>query len=113
MGHCRDGQKRNIWMIGYATSTDGVHFQKGGPITWTNEVADMDFGGQSGPAVIPNPYSEGYLMAYTAIAKEIIAGGFYGKWNTGLATSTDGITWTRIGDSPVAEGQHSNPLQQK
>ena len=102
---CRDGDKRNVWMIGYATSKDGIHFTKGGPIKWTNGAAKMDYAGASGPAVIPNPYGDGYLMAYTAIDKDYAApGSLFGKWNTGLATSKDGITWTRVGETPIAEG---------
>ena len=97
-------------MIGYATSDDGLHFKKGGPITWTNSFADMDYGGQSGPAVVPNPYGEGYLMAYTALGKEYGPTGFFGRWSTGLARSSDGITWSRIGDQPIFEGKHCKPL---
>ncbi len=106
-GHdcCRAGEQRNVWKIGFATSQDGLHFTKGGPIKWTNEPAKMDFCGESGPAVLPNPYDEGYVMAYTAIDKDRSSpDSFYGKWSTGMATSRDGITWTRVGDTPVAEG---------
>ena len=53
MGLCKEGQKRNMWMIGYATSTDGVHFQKGGPPTWT-------LGASQGLPSFQNPYSSGH-----------------------------------------------------
>ena len=65
----------------------------------------MDYGGQSGPAVVPNPYDEGFLMAYTALDEELM-GAFYGKWNVGLAESKDGITWSRIGDQPIFAGRN-------
>jgi len=84
-----------IYQIGYATSSDGIH--------WTRSASNPVFShGASGTwddfmVVRPNVILAGgqYKMWYT---------GFLDNWQApqrGYATSTDGLHWTRFAGNPV------------
>ena len=62
--------------------------------------------GRRGGMVMHNPYDgPQFLLFYTMIGSQIINS--MGKWAIGLATSDDGLQWTRLGDKPIIEGQWS------
>ena len=62
--------------------------------------------GRRGGMVLQNPYDgPQFLLFYTMIGSQIINA--MGKWAIGLATSDDGLHWTRLGDKPIIEGQWS------
>ena len=82
--------------IGYATSTDGVTWNKWPtPVLLRGAPGEWDFGSLQPGAVI----WDGALfhMWYGAGA---VPGGA-GTWHTGYATSPDGVTWTKHPDNPV------------
>jgi len=82
--------------IGYATSTDGVTWNKWPtPVLLRGAPGEWDFGSLQPGAVI----WDGALfhMWYGAGA----APGGAGTWHTGYATSPDGVTWTKHPDNPV------------
>ena len=60
--------------------------------------------GRRGGMIMQNPYDgPQFLLFYTMIGTQII--NFMGKWAIGLATSDDGLQWTRLGDKPIIEGE--------
>ena len=79
----------NIW---YAVSNDGINWQLGNnyPVLTTGNAWDSHTVG-SGRVIKDD---NGYKMYYGGFADE------YGEWNIGLATSSDGINWTK----------HENPV---
>ncbi|MGB2819964.1 MAG: SUMF1/EgtB/PvdO family nonheme iron enzyme [Phycisphaerae bacterium] len=85
----------NPWRIGLATSPDGVRWKRcdsnpvlgpGAPGTWDDRQVSM-------PYVLKD--GERFCMWYSGAGR---GGGF------GLATSPDGVTWTRHGSGPVMRG---------
>jgi predicted GH43/DUF377 family glycosyl hydrolase len=89
--HSYDGTRRRI---GYAESPDGL--------TWTKRsepVLDVGTPGawDDGSIVEPRVFhmSDGYRMYYGGMHRGASA------YRLGIATSPDGITWTRSADSPV------------
>ncbi len=79
---------RGTGAIGMATSADGTSWTKHeGPVL--EAEADWELGKLDRPRVVATP--EGLLMVY--------AGGRL--TDRGLASSTDGISWERLGDGPV------------
>ncbi len=93
----RDGGDYRMWnswrtkgSIGYATSTDGLHWSRVtavlGPLRsgWEDQV--------NRPSVLRGPDGL-YRMWYTGQAN--------GHSAIGYATSPDGVTWTRASDAPV------------
>lgn len=72
------------------TRSDGPVFRRGASGTW--DAAALDF-----PTVIPT--EDGYSMFYSAIPTLVSSEG-----SVGLATSSDGIEWTRHGDPVAAKG---------
>jgi predicted GH43/DUF377 family glycosyl hydrolase len=93
-----------IFNIGYATSNDGT--------TWTK------YSGNPVLSKRPNTYSttnwDSNSVAFPSVLK--VSNQYYmyyrGSDGTtariGLATSSDGITWTRSGSNPLIEGSHPN-----
>ncbi|HOC43683.1 MAG TPA: hypothetical protein PKJ99_11775 [Thermoanaerobaculales bacterium] len=83
--------------IGYATSTDGVHWDKwpGNPVLLRGAPGEWDGGSLQPGAVIWDGAL--YHMWYGAGA---VPGGA-GAWPTGYATSPDGVTWTKHPNNPV------------
>jgi predicted GH43/DUF377 family glycosyl hydrolase len=77
-------------IIAYATSPDGIHWTKHGPVLVG--ATDSWDTGLWGPSVLKVKGT--YWMWYSA-------GGPLYPISIGLATSPDGVNWTRVGDSPV------------
>jgi predicted GH43/DUF377 family glycosyl hydrolase len=83
--------------IGLATSTDGITWTKNGG----NPVLAFGAGGQWDDYVVASPmvWKEGstWYMLYSGARST-------GAYQIGLATSSDGISWTRSGSNPVFSG---------
>jgi predicted GH43/DUF377 family glycosyl hydrolase len=77
-------------IIAYATSPDGIHWTKHGPVLVG--APDSWDTGLWGPSVLK--INGTYWMWYSA-------GGPVYPISIGLATSTNGVEWTRVGDYPV------------
>ena len=77
-------------IIAYATSPDGIHWTKHGPVLVG--ASDSWDTGLWGPSVLN--VNSTYWMWYSA-------GGPIYPISIGLATSPDGMQWTRVGNSPV------------
>ena len=84
------------WDIWRATAPgpDGPWTRSDGPVLRRGAAGSWDAGALDFPTVIPT--DAGYSMFYSAIPTLVSTEGA-----VGLATSTDGLTWTRRGD-PVA-----------
>lgn len=87
------GSNNPTYSIGYATSTDGIHWTKyptnpiftpGAPGAWDDKLVNN-------PIVIT--IGSSYVMYYNAVGEQ-------GVGQTGIATSADGIHWTRKGMMP-------------
>lgn len=76
--------------IAYATSPDGIHWTKHGPVLVG--APDSWDTGLWGPSVLN--INGTYWMWYSA-------GGPVYNISIGAATSPDGVEWTRVGDTPV------------
>ena len=79
--------------IGYATSVDGVNWEKyfGNPVVDLGDGGDWDASGVVGPSVLFDGVS--YKMWY---------GGYDGShYQIGYATSSDGVNWTKNAYNPV------------
>lgn len=85
------------WDIWRATAPgpDGPWTRSDGPVLRRGAAGVWDAGALDFPTVIPT--EDGYAMFYSAIPSLVSSEG-----SVGLATSPDGIAWTRHGD-PVAE----------
>jgi len=88
------GYDGSRYRIGYATSTDGVEWDKhngnGGPVLDLGSSGEWDDYYVFSPCVLSTP--SGYEMWYT---------GYDGNYRIGYAKSPDGHTWTRWYDNPV------------
>ena len=84
----------DIWRIGYATSTDGVHWTKysGNPVLDVGSSGSWDAGSVYKPSVIKEGNT--YKMWYH---------GYSNMSRIGYATSTDGINWTKHPNNPVLD----------
>lgn len=87
------GNSQAIFGIGYATSPDGIHWTKysGNPVLNATEPWEGSL--LEGQAVIKTP--TGYQMWYGGINAQT------DKSSIGLATSYDGIHWTKYPENPV------------
>jgi predicted GH43/DUF377 family glycosyl hydrolase len=96
MYYCGFANQNGEWHIGLATSTDGIHWTKtphpvlyGGNATWESQIS-------SASVLIVNGT---YYMFYT---------GRNAPYNKiGLATSPDGLNWTRYSSNPVLQATES------
>ena len=73
----------------------------------------QELNGRASPFVLPNPYAAGYLMFYLMISQvptRQYAQGSVGRFAIGVATSSDGVTWSRLGNSPIIKGQSLQQL---
>jgi predicted GH43/DUF377 family glycosyl hydrolase len=85
-------------IIAYATSPDGVNWTKQGPVLHP-EGGNWDEYGVWGPSVLR--YNGLYWMWYGGAGPQ-------GPPAIGVATSFDGVTWTRAGTAPVLS--EDNPI---
>lgn len=87
------------WDIWRATAPgpDGPWEQGDAPVFRRGAAGAWDAGALDFPTVIPT--ADGYAMFYSAIPTLVSVEG-----SVGLATSTDGIKWTRHGDPVAAPG---------
>jgi pectate lyase len=97
--------------IGLASSPDGIHWKReneGQPVLTPSGGDAFDSGCVMGPAV----HFDGtrYLMWYTGTTQSKHGSGFY-EYRIGVASSPDGITWTRESHGkPVIDlGQRGSP----
>jgi hypothetical protein len=84
----------DIWRIGYATSPDGIHWNRqnnGNPVLNPSAGDEWDSQDVYAPCVIKD--GENYKMWYS--------GRYPGLSGIGYATSSDGITWSKSGSNPV------------
>ena len=93
--------------IAYAESDDGLTWRPrldpdtGEPVLLLRPTPDgWDSGGVESPQVVKGPEDK-YFLFYTG---DITASGA-NTWSIGLAISDDGITWTKVGDGPVLDGE--------
>jgi hypothetical protein len=84
-----------LWKIGLATSPDGITWTKSGsnPVLDVGGVGEWDHTRVNGPCVW---YEDGTF--YMLYAGENTGGA---DWAVGLATSPDGVVWTKYGSNPV------------
>ncbi|MEZ4671178.1 MAG: hypothetical protein R3E39_25005 [Anaerolineae bacterium] len=92
--------------IGMATSADGLHWTKyDDPATKSGPFAKSDpvFGPSSGRNAWDSAYADGPVVWQTDHGWEMFygAGQNDGERSIGCATSTDGIIWKRVGDTPL------------
>lgn len=96
----KDGSTYKLWyhaigdqgvIIAYATSPDGINWTKGGPVLLPSESGWDDMG-LWGPSVIK--IDSTYWMWYSSHSSLVSPA-------IGLATSTNGMDWTRVGTTPV------------
>ncbi len=90
------GNSSNIWKVGYATSSNGTNWTKhsGNPV-----ISPGPSGSWDDISVIPGTvYNDGskYYMWYSGSSNE-------NRWRSGLATSSDGIGWTKNPCCPVLD----------
>jgi predicted GH43/DUF377 family glycosyl hydrolase len=86
----------NIW---YAVSNDGINWELGSN---HSVLVPSSYWWDSQNVCSPRVIKDGnnYRMYYTGFADE------YGEWDIGLATSSDGINWTKHGD-PVVNSDYN------
>jgi len=84
------------YLIAYATSRDGVHWTKVGPVLEPS-MEGPDSSSVRGPCVLRT--AEGYEMWYRGI------GITSRSWTVCYAISPDGVNWERYAQNPVLEGQ--------
>jgi predicted GH43/DUF377 family glycosyl hydrolase len=91
--------------IAYAESTDGLVWvprldSTGEPLLVLNPTpGGWDAGGIETASVVKTPDGK-FLLYYSGI----LAPGA-NRWAIGMATSNDGITWTKTGNAPVLQGR--------
>ncbi len=83
--------------IGLATSADGIHWSKhpGNPVFTKGNPGEWDGSWVESPTVIFEPETGVYKMWYNGIDTSTW------KIQIGLATSTDGFSWTKYFNNPV------------
>lgn len=87
------------WREGYATSVDGVEWKKhpGNPVFSAGSSGSWDAFNAVATCIL---YDEGiYYMFYHA--QKSNNSGSFRNFDMGLATSTDGINWTRYAGNPI------------
>jgi len=81
----------------YAFSEDGLSWEKYGetPVLFPDSTYSWDsYHVSSGPVIKENGI---YKMYYSGWNDQ------YGDWPVGLATSEDGINWTRYANNPIVQ----------
>ncbi len=86
-----NGDNGSRGAIGYATSEDGIVWDKHGAPVVTSTPGSWDQGAVSAPTVLHD--DAGYKMYYMGNDGVV--------WHMGLATSVDGITWTKHPGNPL------------
>jgi predicted GH43/DUF377 family glycosyl hydrolase len=96
------GSNGSLLRIGYATSSDGITWSKSG----SNPVLSSTAATWDSAFVVPSKVlfiSGTYYLFYWGGTST----GTQTTWKIGLATSTDGITWTKSGNNPILSGAGS------
>eukprot|EP00898_Chlorokybus_atmophyticus_P005514 jgi/Chlat1/5964/Chrsp4S06288 len=87
-------QTRGCFTVGLARSRDGIRWKRIGRVLAKGPAGAPDERGAAARCVVPAPSGQGYLMLYEALSAE-------GKHSICLATSDDGLTWSRSEGGPV------------
>jgi len=108
----KDGSTYKMWysgqnlaaqrQIGYATSTDGIHWTKYSPnpvLSGSGTPGAWDYGGVREPSVVK--LAGIYYMWYAGWDGSSYGASGSAIWKIGLATSSDGIGWTKSPSNPV------------
>ena len=84
-----------VGRIGYAYSSDGITWNRSAanPVL-TEDATSWDVAGPGSFRILERPWLGDYLMAY-------VSDDLAGTYAIGLATSPDGITWTKDAANPV------------
>jgi predicted GH43/DUF377 family glycosyl hydrolase len=86
--------------IGYAFSPDGISWTKhAAPVLQVGTASEWDNGFLEGPSVLKE--AGVYKMWYCGYDVVVDGSGTDGNTNIGLATSTDGINWTKHPNNPI------------
>lgn len=113
-----DGSKYQMWYsgdngtveagggsIGYATSSDGVSWTKNAnPVLTPGMAGSWDSLLVYAGTVLKN--SSSYLMWYEGA--QLKPDGYCCKFGIGLATSPDGLSWTRYAENPILTSESSS-----
>ena len=81
------------WQVRYATSADGIHWEQ----VLNESVLNVTAGAWDSGTLSVGPVvhgASGYRMWYGATADGMV-------WRVGLATSRDGISWTKYPGNPI------------
>jgi predicted GH43/DUF377 family glycosyl hydrolase len=111
--------KKNQGMVGMATSEDGVHWMKyddpatkDAPFAESDPVLryteDWEATTAYQPRVVPTP--DGFVMVYRSVGAQP-GPASRGKMRLGLATSKDGIHWTKDARNPVFDINSFNGMK--
>jgi len=90
------GSSAGIGQVGYATSGDGIAWNRSGanPVLPRGTAPSWDDRSIVDFAILKRPWAGDYLMAYGAVNAANVFG-------IGIATSTDGVTWVKHPGNPV------------
>lgn len=96
-GYYQGGKSDGLFRIGLATSTDGISWTKNAAAD--GKIFDVGTGGAWDDSLVGYPcvWKEGSTWYMLYSGKNATSG----KSQIGLATSSDGISWTRSGSNPV------------
>lgn len=98
------------YSLNYAISSDGTNWQENpsNPLL-NNQPGQWDQDAMDAVKVVWDPTSSQYVMDYQGItfpANQLDPG----QWGLGVATSPDGVAWTKYAGNPVIDFTQSDPF---